>query len=610
MACKVVFSAKALSLYSHSIIPEFFCICFESEPDRGAALAHPRWHPRLRTSQSTQAFLHLYVPELFSVLWRGYRWAEFQHDVVAGLTVAVVALPLAMALAIASGASPEKGLQTAVIAGFLISALGGSRVQIGGPTAAFVPVVFSVLERFGFGGLVLCTLLAGLMLIVAGLLRIGTLMKYMPQPVITGFTAGIAVSIVLSQVKDLLGLRIAAVPAEFFSRIAEYLRHLADYNPVAIFVALSCIGLTVLMRKLRPRWPAFLLAVLAATVLCALLGAPIDTIGSRFGGIPAALPRLMIPHVPIERTRELFPSAFTIAFLSGIESLLSAVVADGMAGGRHRSNCELIAQGIANVASALFGALPATGALARTATNIRAGARTPVSGMLHSIFLLTFMIVLAPWMRFIPLASLGGVLVVVAWNMAETEGFWHLLQAPLGDRTVPLLTFALTVMFDLTIAIEVGLVLAAFLFTHRMSEVVALRSDRAGLTEEWDDFNSDTPPDQRAGLPEDIEVYRVSGPFFFAVANRLDEVLNQFPRAPRVFILRLRAVPMIDASGVTALRHLLKRCQAAGTSVILSGLREQPRQILAQMNLLPDGTHLRFADDFSDALRLAGACSG
>jgi sulfate permease, SulP family len=552
---------------------------------------------------------HLYVPKLVTVLRRGYGWDDFRHDTVAGLTVAVVALPLAMALAIASGTTPEKGLQTAIVAGFLISALGGSRVQIGGPTAAFIPVVFGVIERFGYGGLVLCTLLAGLMLIAAGILRLGTLLKYMPQPVITGFTAGIAVSIFLSQLKDLLGLRMGAVPAEFFARIAGYARHLGEYSTSAIVTALGCVALIVLLRRLRPAWPGFLLVVAAATVACIVLGAPVETIGSRFGVIPAALPHLALPHIPIERTRELFPSAFTIAFLAGVESLLSAVVADGMIGGRHRSNCELVAQGTANVASALFAGLPATGALARTATNVRAGARSPLAGMLHAVFLLLFMLLLAPWLSYIPLASLAAVLVLVAWNMADLESFRHLMQGPLGDRAVLLLTFLLTVMFDLTVAIEVGLVLAAFLFMHSMTDVVAMRSDTLLLDEDIDDFATAATPGQRSELPPDVEVYQVSGPLFFAVANRLDEVLNQFPRAPRVFILRLRLVPLIDASGVSALRQLVKRCRQHGIRVIFSGLREQPREVLRQMSLDPDGEHLQFAEDFPHALRLASTRS-
>jgi SulP family sulfate permease len=547
----------------------------------------------------------LYVPKLYSVLRLGYGLDDLRHDLIAGLTVAIVALPLAMALAIASGTTPDKGLHTAIIAGFLISALGGSRVQIGGPTAAFIPVVFSVIERFGYGGLILCTLLAGLMLIAAGILRIGTLMKYMPQPVITGFTAGIAVSIFLSQVKDFLGLHMGAVPADFFARLSAYAQHLGDFSAAATVIALVSVALIVLLRRWRPAWPGFLIAVCVGTLICLLPGWSAETIGSRFGGIPAQLPTFAFPHIPLERTRELFPSAFTIAFLAGVESLLSAVVADGMIGGRHRSNGELVAQGIANIASALFGGLPATGALARTATNVRAGARSPVAGMAHAVFLLLFVLVLAPWMSYIPLAALAGVLLIVAWNMAEIESFRHLMRGPIGDRLVLLLTFVLTVMVDLTVAIEVGLILAAFLFMHRMSQVVAMESNLSLVDEDAAESAGALEMTQRAQLPEGVEVYQVSGPLFFAVANRLDEVLNQFPRPPRVFILRLRLVPLIDASGVSALRQLLKRCARAGTAVILSGLREQPRAILTQMGVVPDGVQLRFAADFSEAVKLA-----
>jgi SulP family sulfate permease len=550
---------------------------------------------------------HLYVPKLFTVLRGGYRIDDFRHDLAAGLTVAIVALPLAMALAIASGTAPGKGLHTAIVAGLLISALGGSRVQIGGPTAAFVPVVFTVIERFGYSGLILCTVLAGLMLIAAGLLRVGTLMKYMPQPVITGFTAGIAVSILLSQVKDLLGLHMGPVPADFFARLTAYGQHFATFSTPAILLSAGSVILILALRRWRPAWPGFLLIVAAATLVSIALGLPAETIGSRFGNIPAQLPHFSVPHIPFERTRELFPSSFTIAFLAGVESLLSATVADGMIGGRHRSNCELVAQGVANVASALFGGLPATGALARTATNVRSGARSPVAGMLHALFLLIFMLVLAPWMRYIPLAALAAVLVIVAWNMAEIDSFRTLLRGPVGDRVVLLLTFALTVMFDLTIAIEVGLVLAAFLFMHRMSEVVAMEAHVPLLESDTDDFAGSAAPTQRSLLPHGVEAFQVSGPLFFAVANRLDDVLNQYPQAPRVFILRLRLVPLIDASGVTALRQLLRRCSRAGTRVILSGLRDQPRAILQQMGVMPDGGSLQFAADFDEALRLARA---
>ncbi|TCO39879.1 SulP family inorganic anion transporter [Dokdonella fugitiva] len=550
-----------------------------------------------------QRVIALYVPKLFTLLKGGYGVADFRRDALAGLTVSIVALPLSMALAIASGASPEKGLHTAIVAGLLISLLGGSRVQIGGPTAAFVPVVFNVIEKFGYGGLILCTLLAGFMLIAAGVLRIGTLLKYIPKPVITGFTAGIAVSIFSSQVKDLLGLHLDKVPGEFFARWETYFHSASTWTPAAAALSVATVAFIVLLRRWRPALPGFLISVGLGVVFVALVHPSIETIGSRFGEIPSALPAFAIPPIPFERTLELFPSSFTIAFLAGVESLLSAVVADGMIGGRHRSNCELVAQGVANAASALFGGLPATGALARTATNVRAGARTPVAGVMHALFLLVFMLALAPLMAWVPLATLAAILVVVAWNMAEIESFRHLMSGPVGDRVVLVLTFVLTVVFDLTVAIEVGIVLAAFLFMHRMSEVVAMESNVSLIEEDRaDDPASD---DQRAQLPPGVEAFQISGPLFFAVANRLDDVLNQFPKPPRQFILRMRLVPLIDASGVTALTQMIERCRRQGIGVILSGLREQPAAILAQMGVVEDGTTLRFATDFQHALRLA-----
>ncbi len=549
----------------------------------------------------------LYTPKLFTILRRGYGFGDLRADLVAGLTVSIVALPLSMALAIASGATPERGLHTAIVAGFLISFFGGSRVQIGGPTAAFVPVVFNVIDKFGYGGLILCTLLAGLMLIAAGVLRVGTLLKYIPKPVITGFTAGIAVSIFSSQVKDLLGLHMDKVPADFLGRWSAYAAHLPDWTPAATVLTAGSLAIIVVVRRWRPALPGFLIAVVAAAGAVALFGLPVETIGTRFGGIPAMLPTFAFPHIPIERTIELFPSSFTIAFLAGVESLLSAVVADGMIGGRHRSNCELVAQGLANVGSALFGGLPATGALARTATNVRAGARSPVAGIAHALFLLLFMLVLAPAMSYVPLAALAAVLVIVAWNMAEIESFRHLMAGPVGDRAVLLLTFALTVVFDLTIAIEVGIVLASFLFMHRMSEVVAMQSNVSLLDEDRPDSADPSQPDQRAQLPPGVEAFQISGPLFFAVADRLDDVLNTQLKAPRVFILRLRLVPLIDASGVTALTQMIARCERRGTRVILSGLGEQPRRVLAQMGVGERGDMLRFASDFGEALQMAAA---
>lgn len=560
---------------------------------------------RLRTC------LQQFEPKLVTTLREGYDLRSLRADAIAGLTVAIVALPLAMALAIASGTTPEKGLHTAIIAGFLISALGGSRVQIGGPTAAFIPVVFVVIQKFGYGGLILCTLLAGLMLVAAGLLRLGTLMKYMPQPVITGFTAGIAVTIFSSQVKDALGLRMEQVPAEFTERWAAYAAHIATTQPAT--VAMTVLGLAVIvgLRYWKPKWPGFLIALLACTVATTAFGLPTDTIGSRFGELPSALPSFDFPRIPFERTFELLPSAFTIAFLAGVESLLSAVVADGMTGGRHRSNGELVAQGVANAASALFGGLPATGALARTATNIRAGARSPVSGMLHAGYLLLFMLLLAPLMRYVPLAALAAVLLVVAWNMSEYEHFRTTLSAPWGDRVVLLLTFFLTVFFDLTVAIEAGVVVAALVFMYRMSESVEISSGVRATDDDLDDAAARARDEQqRLRLPPGVEAYQIGGPLFFGAANRLDSLLDQFFEKPKVLILRMRLVPVIDASGVHALRKLAERCHREGIVLVVSGLQEQPNRVLVQMGMEGWTGGLRLASNFDRALKLAQSIVG
>lgn len=542
-----------------------------------------------------------FEPMLLSVLRHGYGRADLRADLVAGFTVAVVALPLAMALAIASGTTPEKGLHTAIATGFLISALGGSKVQIGGPTAAFIPVVFNIIERFGYGGLILCTLLAGLMLIAAGLLRLGNLMKFMPQPVITGFTAGIAVSIFSSQIKDALGLQIEQLPGEFLARWQSHFQHLESFNPAALGLTLGCLALIIVIKRWRPQWPVLLIAVVAGALAGLVL--PVATIGSSFGSLPASLPTLAFPQIPFERTLELLPASLTIAFLGGVESLLSAVVADGMTGGRHRSNAELVAQGVANVGSALIGGLPATGAIARTATNIRSGARSPVAGIAHAGFLLLFMLLLAPLMRYVPLPALAAVLLMVAWNMSEIERFRHLMASPWGDRLVLLLTFVLTVLFDLTIAIEAGVVLSAFIFMQRMSRVVEIGAEHALQPE--DQIEATPGSEQRAALPPDTEAYRVSGPLFFAAVSRLDDVLDQLPRPTRVFILRTRLVPIMDASGATALETLLDRCQRRGMRVIFSGLQPQPRQTVIDMGLIRHPALLGLASDFPAAVAMA-----
>jgi len=559
----------------------------------------------MTTRRSTPPTWHLFVPKLVTVLRQGYGFADLRHDVIAGLTVSIVALPLAMALAIASGTTPDKGLITAVIAGFLISALGGSRFQIGGPTGAFVVVVFSVIEQHGYDGLVLATLMAAVMLVVAGIARLGTWIKYIPEPVVTGFTAGIAVIIFSSQVGDLLGLSLDKVPGAFIEKWHAFWLARDTISIATIAVALLSLIAIVVMRKLAPKLPAFLIAVVAASVGVALLGLPVDTIGSRFGGIPTSFPAPVFPEISIARMAELLPSAFTIAFLAGVESLLSAVVADGMTGRRHRSNCELVAQGIANGASALFGGMPATGAIARTATNVRSGARSPVSGMLHAIFVLIFMLAFGSLASYVPLAVLAAILVIVAWNMSEIDKVRHLMAAPLGDRLVLLLTFGLTVLVDLTVAIEVGVVLAAILFMHRMAETVEFQRGTPLLERDEDDFArpQNGGYSQRDTLPDDVEVFQLRGPLFFGVASRLIEVLDTIARPPRAFILRMREVPLIDSTGVGALRAFIRRCQRDGTIVIVTSVQPQPRQILQQMGFGPGSRELRFAENFEAALR-------
>ncbi|GMV61602.1 MAG: sodium-independent anion transporter [Parvibaculum sp.] len=543
------------------------------------------------------------MPKLVTVLREGYGFSAFRADFIAGLTVAIVALPLSMALAIASGATPDKGLVTAVIAGFLISALGGSRFQIGGPTGAFVVVVFNVIAVHGYDGLVIASAMAGLMLIGAGLLRVGTFIKYIPEPVVTGFTAGIAVIIATSQIKDFLGLSLAHEPAEFIEKVTALWEALPSIAPQTFAVAAGSLALIVWLRGKRPNWPGFLIAVVGASFFVWLFALPTDTIGSRFAGLEPSFALPAFPDVSMERIVALFPSAFTIAFLAGVESLLSAMVADSMTGRRHRSNSELIAQGVANCASAAVGGLPATGAIARTATNIRAGARGPIAGMLHAVFLLGFMAVAWPVTAYIPLASLAAVLLVVAWNMSEIDKFTHMMRAPFGDRAVLLITFALTVLVDLTVAIEVGVVFAAVLFMHRMSEAVEVQA-HLHLVEE--DVSDETPhefvPMQEFELPPGVAASLIRGPFFFGVAMRLGETLDRIGATPKVLIVRMRAVPIIDATGVSALQTMIDRCERNGTKVIVTALQPQPERILGDMGVLARITR---APDFASAIDIA-----
>ncbi|MGL4541730.1 MAG: SulP family inorganic anion transporter, partial [Polymorphobacter sp.] len=462
-----------------------------------------------------------WTPKLFSVLQDGYGGAALRADALAGLTVAIVALPLAMALGIASGASPDKGLVTAIVAGFFISLLGGSRVQIGGPTGAFVVIVFNVIAQHGLDGMVLATAMAGVILMIAGYARAGQLVKFVPAPVVTGFTAGIALIIATSQIKDFFGLSMAEVPADFLPKWQAYLHDAATINWAAAAVGAGALALIIGLRRTVPKAPGFLIAIVAAAAVVALFKLPVDTIGSRFPNMQAGLPLPQLPVFSLAKAQEVLPAAFTIAFLAGIESLLSAVVADGMTGFRHRSNQELVGQGAANLASALFGGLPATGAIARTATNVRSGGRSPVAGMLHAVFLLLFVLFAGDLMAFVPMAALAAILFIVAWGMSEIDRVRMLLRMPRADRVVLVLTFLLTVLVDLTVAIGVGVTLASLLFMARMSETVAINAGATMVPEDGDDSGNGPGNSQRDTLPPGVEVFQITGPFFFGVAGEL-----------------------------------------------------------------------------------------
>lgn len=544
----------------------------------------------------------LFLPKTVTVLRQGYGPGDLRADAIAGLTVAVIALPLAMALAIASGAAPEVGLVTAVVAGFLISALGGSRFQIGGPTGAFVVIVYGVISKHGYDGLLMATLMAGLILIVAGLARIGTLIKYIPDPVTTGFTSGIAVVIMASQIPDLLGLTAPGVPAEFIPKLQALWAARETLTLPAVALSAACVAAILLLRRYAPRVPGFLVATVAAAVVVALVGLPVETLGSRFGDISARLPAPDLSFWTWGKAADVLPSALAIALLAGVESLLSAVVADQMTGRRHRSNMELTAQGIANVASAAVGGLPATGAIARTATSIRSGARSPVAGMLHAAFLLVFMLALAPAMRFVPMAALAAILVVVALNMAEAHRFRLILRTSRGDRAVLLATFALTVLVDLTVAIGVGMALATFIFMHRMSQLATLEGREPMIEgDRPDDGEGRYAPNQ--GLPADVGVLTFRGPLFFGSAGLIKDALDRIGARRRRYVLRLEEVPMLDPTGAFAFADLLGRMRADGAEVFVVGANHAVLKALMQATPRERLKGVRFVKSMATARR-------
>ena len=551
----------------------------------------------------------LFSPKLWSTV-RTYSLKLFWGDLTAGVIVGIVALPLAIAFAIASGVTPERGITTAVVAGFLISMLGGSRVQIGGPTGAFIVLVYSIVHQHGMNGLILCTLLAGIMLIGMGLAQLGTLIKLIPYPLTVGFTAGIAVVIFFTQIKDFLGLNTGPLPAHFLEKCAVYASTLGSLNPSALFLSLLSLAILLTWPRVNRRLPGSMVAILAASLLVHLLHLPVETIGTRFGTLPSALPMPSWPRFSLAEIQTLLGPAFTVALLCAIESLLSATVADGMIEGRHRSNTELIGQGIANIASALFGGIPATGAIARTATNVRNGGRTPIAGLIHALTLVLIILLLGRWAALIPLSALAAILMVVAYHMSEWHAFKSLLRAPKMDVAVLLTTFLLTVFMDLTVAVEVGLMMSVFLFMRRMMDVTTVRQVTSQMRyEDMDEQTLRVAKDavSRRVLPEGVEVYEAEGALFFGIAAMLRDNLSFGKNPPKVIIFRMRHVLVLDASGTRALRDLRNRCIRMGTAFIIEGVHSQPLDALDKAGLLKEFGDENVAPTLDFALNRAKA---
>jgi SulP family sulfate permease len=537
----------------------------------------------------------MFRPKLLSTL-KGYTRQQFSKDLMAGIIVGIVALPLAIAFAIASGVSPEKGLITAIIAGFIISALGGSRVQIGGPTGAFIVIVYGIVQIHGINGLIVATLMAGVMLIIMGFARLGSVIKFIPHPLIIGFTSGIAVIIFSSQIKDLLGLEMGAVPADFLDKWAAFLNNFQTINYNAFFIAIATILIVFLWPKISGKIPGSLVAILVTTAAVQLLPIPVETIGSRFGDIPSSFNAPGIPYIDFAVMKELVQPAFTIALLCGIESLLSAVVADGLIGGNHKSNMELIAQGAANIFSSLFGGIPATGAIARTATNVKNGGRTPVAGIVHAVTLLLIMLFFGKWAALIPMATLGGILVVVAYNMSEWKNFRSVLRGPRSDIAILITTFLLTLFVDLTVAIEIGMVLAVFLFMRNMvlfSNVNILEKDSENEQDGIGDHVT----------RKNVEVFEITGPLFFGAAYKFREAMRFIKKSAKVLIIRMRNVPIIDATGIKALEEVYKEAKQRGTQLILSEVHsEQVHEELQSARLLFTIGKVNVTETFEKAL--------
>jgi len=541
----------------------------------------------------------MFKPKLF-VLFSSLTKDQILKDITAGILVGIVALPLAIAFGIASGVSPEKGLITAVIGGFIVSFLGGSRVQIGGPTGAFIIIVYGIVQQYGVNGLMIATIMAGVILVIMGLAQFGSMIKFIPYPVIVGFTSGIAVVIFSSQVNDFFGLNIENVPADFIEKWSEYFKNFSLMNYETFMIGLLALFIIIFWSKISKKIPGSIVAILVTTVIVQIFNLDVATIESRFGSIPSSIPSPSIPEIDLATIRALILPATTIAILAAIEALLSAVVADGMIGGKHKSNMELVANGVANIVSPLFGGIPVTGAIARTATNIKNGGRTPIAGIVHAIVLLLIMIFLGHLAMLIPMATLAAILIIVAYNMSEHHIFRKLLKSPRSDVIVLLTTFFLTVIFDLTIAIEIGMILAVILFMKRMSGVSNIDVVKREL-KDVDDFE-DSNSIQTKEIPEGVEVYEINGPFFFGAASKFKEIIQRVENPPKVMILRMRNVPAIDATGLNLLSQIYRDNKKDGIHLILSGVHAQPLFALTQYNLIDEIGEDNIFGNIDDAL--------
>ncbi|GMO28327.1 MAG: sulfate permease [Termitinemataceae bacterium] len=535
-----------------------------------------------------------------------YSFKGLGNDCLSGLIVGIVALPLAMGFSIAAGASPAQGLYTAIVAGFCISAFGGSRYQIGGPTGAFVVIIFDIILRHGIAGLIAATVLAGIMLVIMGLFGLGKFIKYIPYPVTTGFTTGIGVLIFSQQIKDFFGLDIQNSSPNFIKKWTEHFMAAETISIETFAIGAGTLIIIILIRKFFPRIPAAVAGVLVASLIAYIFRLPIETIGSRFGGIPASLPTPVFPAISLAIITDVFPDALTIALLAAIESLLSAVVADGMTGDRHNSNTELVAQGIGNIASGIFGGIPATGAIARTATNIKSGAVSPVSGMIHAVVLVFVILFLAPATAAIPLATLSAVLIVVAWDMSNLSRFFRIIQtAPRSDTAVLITTCVLTILFNLTFAVEIGVLLAVFLFLRRMVEIADIKPANDDIIAElaFGNIEAKTQDSIKALYKKDIEIYEITGPFFFGAADMLQNTLRQMTKAPKKIVLRMRDVPAVDSTGIAALESFLINCRKQKTRLVFCEIRPAPKAILERAGYIENVGAQNFFETLEQAVK-------